>query len=248
LEVNLARATRGRAERRLARAEAAAVEARAALALAVGLEPGSLPEPTGELPAPREVTTPLPELLRRAGERRADLTAFRHRREAASARVQLARSRRLPDLELGAFYEREEGTDEIVGVGVGVAIPIFNRNQGGVAEAEATRDRLDQERSALQLAVAEEVVTAHARVRSATRAAELLRGEVLGSLEESLELLRRAFEAGKIGATEVLLFRRELVESRREHVEALAEAWLGRVALDLAAGRVDGCPIEEETP
>ena len=57
-------------------------------------------------------------------------------------------------------------------------------------------------------------------------------------LEESLELLRRAFEEGKIGATELLLFRRELVESRREYVETLSDAWRARVALDLATGRL----------
>lgn len=38
---------------------------------------------------------------------------------------------------------------------------------------------------------------------------------MVGSLADNLALLRRAFEEGKIGAVEVLLLRREFIESPR---------------------------------
>ncbi len=239
LDVNLARTTRGRAERRLAVTRAAA---------AVGLGPASLPEPAGELPPPAAELPPLAELIALAADHRADLAAFRHQRQAAEARVGLARAERVPDLAFGLSFEREEGTDEILGGGLGISLPLFDRNRGAIAEAEAARERSVHELAARELDVASEVVAAYATLQAAGEAAGLLR-QVLGSAEESFELLRRAFEAGKIGNTELLLFRRELVESRREYVDTLAEAWLARVALDLATGRLtplDPGPATEE--
>jgi len=245
LDLNLARATRGRAERRLAVARATELESRGLLAESVGLGPASLPEPAGEASPPRAETSALADLLAAASANRADLEAFRREREAAEARLRLARAERIPDLEVGFSYEREEGTDDVVGGGLAIDLPLFNRNRGAVAEADATRRRVAHEAAALELGVAGEVVAAWATLSAAASAEELLREQVLGSLEESLELLRRAFEAGKIGTTELLLFRRELVESRREYVETLTDAWLARVALDLAAGRVP--PLELNT-
>ena len=87
------------------------------------------------------------------------------------------------------------------------------------------------------VAVVKQVVDGDRCGRSRT-SAEHLREQVLGTLDESVELLQRSFTAGRIGATEVVTLRREFVASRRETVEALAEAWLARIELDLAVGRL----------
>jgi cobalt-zinc-cadmium efflux system outer membrane protein len=84
--------------------------------------------------------------------------------------------------------------------------------------------------------VRREVATAHARYRAATEALEALDGLVVETLEESLDLLRRALDAGELSGTDVLLLRRELVEGRRERIEAADELWLARIELELATG------------
>jgi outer membrane protein TolC len=43
-------------------------------------------------------------------------------------------------------------------------------------------------------------------------------------------------EAGELSATDVLLLRRDLVEGRREQIEAAGELWLARTDLELAVG------------
>ena len=59
-----------------------------------------------------------------------------------------------------------------------------------------------------------------------------------------------ALDAGKIGASDVLLFRREFVEGQRQYVEALFEAQSARIALDLATGRtpIQFTPAQETQP
>jgi len=141
-------------------------------------------------------------------------------------------------LRLGGFLEREDSSDDIYGATVAVSLPLFNRNQGRIAEAVAAREGLRQQQEALRLAIEQEVVSATHDLRAAQAAAEYLRDQVLGTLEETVDLLQRSFTAGRIGATEVVTLRREFVASRREYVEALADAWLARVDLDLATGHL----------
>jgi len=238
LDLNLARATAGRAERRFLTAEAAAQAARSLLAEVTGLDPADPPEPAGLLALPPGPPPPLPELIASARDRRADLRAFESASRAAEARLRLARALAVPNVRIGGFYSREDGVDTIVGAQLSIGLPLFNRNQGGIAEARAGVDRSAAESRAVALAAEREVAEAWARHRAAQAAAERLREQVVGSLEENLGLLQRAFEAGKVGATELLLFRREFVEAQREFVAAAVEAWTTRVELELASGRL----------
>lgn len=238
IEHNLARVTLGRAEARLRATEAAYMEARAILAESIAEVVNPLPEPTDAIPDLPPEPPDVALLLEAAVANRADIQAFAQATEAARARIRLARSEALPNLVLGGFYEREGGVEKIRGGSLAMAIPVFNRNQGGIALGHAELERTTAERAGLELAVQREVSAAYHNLASARAAAEGLRQNVIGTLEENLDLLQRSLSAGKIGSTEVLVFRREFVESQREYVEAQTFAWQMRVALDLAAGNV----------
>ena len=242
IEVNLAQAQLGRARRNLRLAQAAYAVARATLAEVVGLDPVLVPEPVGELELPGRAVAPVSELVDGAIRHRADLEALRNTIEAARARVELARREVVPDLRVEAFYGREEGTDRLIGGSIGIRIPIFNRNQGAIAEAQAAERSASADREAAALQVRREVVEARVRYEAALDASFTLQESVLGTLTENLSLLERSFEAGKAGWADVLVFRGEFIDSRRDHVESLAEAWFAAVELDLAAGRTPPGP------
>lgn len=237
LELNLAQAAAGRAERRFQLATAEWMAARTLLAEAAGLNPASPPVPVGSFPTEPVSITPLENLVAEALERRPDLASLRQEQEVSRRSLRLERSLAVPDLRLGAFSSREEHED-IRGVGLAIAIPFFNRNQGRVAEARAAVDRTAAETLSGELALRQEVTEARARLEAATAAVGALKDLVVGTLEESLQLLQRAMEAGKVSATNVLLLRRDLIEGRREHVEAAMDAWIARVDLELATGDV----------
>jgi cobalt-zinc-cadmium efflux system outer membrane protein len=233
IEVNLARAATGRAVRSLQEATAAWQEARSRLAEAAGLDPSMPPTAVGGLPVAPANLPSLDELTRRALEHRSDLVAFRRERDRAEGQVTLERSLAVPNLGLGFFTSREEG-DDILGLGAGIAIPIFNRNQGGIAEARGAVNRTGAELASAELVARREVAAAYSHYQAAAEALTALQGLVVETLEENLDLLRRAVEAGELSATDVLLLRRELVEGQREQIEAAGEVWLARTDLELA--------------
>jgi len=236
MEVNLAHVQLGRAERDLRLTAGAYRIARAELAEVVGLDPASPPEPLGELDLPPRRRIALPEVIDGALRHRMDLQALRTSIEANRARIEVARRQVVPDLAFEAFYGREEGTDRLIGGGIGIRIPLFDRNRGPIAEARSAERQAVAETQAATLQVRREVATARARYQASSQAAGDLERQVLGTLEDNLRLLQRSFEAGKTSWTEVLVFRREFVNVQRDYVETIADARLAAIELDLAAG------------
>ena len=245
LDVNLAAAELGRSEGRFQAARAEYALTRASLAGTIGLEPSALPRPSGALRVQLNPPPPLDALLGSARGNRSDLDALRELERESRARHALAGSLAWPNLTVRAFVGREEGTDTILGGGVSIPIPLFNRNQGSVHETRAGIGRAAAARETGQLLAEREVVGAHARYESSVRTAERLRQLVLGTLEQSLELLQRSFDAGKATWPEVVLIRRTLVDGQRELTSAEARARRTWIELQVAAGNM---PIPRITP
>jgi len=236
IELNLARATAGRAGRARRLAQAAHVASRSRLAEITALRPEDPPEVEGELPESSAAVATLGTLLDDALRNRADLVAQRLETESAAQGVRLAKALGVPNPRLGAFYSEEESTDTIKGLSLVFPLPIFQRNQGEVAESVAFSERQRAEVKRIELAVRQQVTSTRAMLEAAVNSAEELRSLVVGTFEESLTFLERALAAGKIGATDVLVLQQQFVASQQEYVEAVAEAWVARVELDLATG------------
>ena len=218
------------------------------LVLPVYLLPAQPPDIHGELDLPLGRYPSITSLLDAAIEQRADLQSFRNTSEAARNRIELFRRRAIPNLEVEAFYGREDSTDRLVGGEVKIRIPVFNRNQGRIAEARAAHRQTLAETEVAEIQIRQEIAAALARYQAARAAGENLQRQVLGTLEENLRLLQRSFEAGKTGWTEVLVFRREFVDVQREYIETLTDARLAGIELDLASGVTPSVIAKEALP
>jgi len=248
MEVNLARVQVGRAERELHLAEGGYAVARSVLAEIVGLDPSDPPAPDGQLELPAREPPALSQLIAGALEHRSDLQAFRETAEAARARIELARRDAVPNLTIGAFVGREDGVDRLAGGGFGIRIPLFNRNRGAIAAARASHRQTLADTDTMELRVRQDVAAALARFRAATAAASTLQQQVLGTLRENLGLLQRSFEAGKVDWTEVLVFRREFVDTQRDYIDTVTDAQLAAIELDLAVGLGAPTPATDPRP
>lgn len=235
IEVNLALAQMGRDERTFYLAQGTHSQARAFLAETIGLDPAAPPEASGKLDVPSAGLPPLTELVDSALGDRQDLKSFRHTLRAAQAQRKVAKRQVIPDLHVGAFFSREESTDRVLGGAIGIDIPLFNRNRGAIAEAEAVQRQAQAEVDATEIQVRQQVASAVSRYQAAASSVQGFK-QVLGNLRENLDLLQRSLEAGKIGWVEILVFRRAFTDAQRDYVETLADARLAAVELKLASG------------
>jgi cobalt-zinc-cadmium efflux system outer membrane protein len=148
--------------------------------------------------------------------------------------VQLGLGLARPEYGVGVRYSREEG-DQIVLGGMTITLPAFSKGQEeraiGTARAVRLRAELDAARSRVQL----EVRTAFDTYQRRLGAVRVLETEALPSLDENEQLTTRSFEVGQLGLPELLLIRREILDTRVEYLNALLEAALARIELDASA-------------
>jgi cobalt-zinc-cadmium efflux system outer membrane protein len=114
----------------------------------------------------------------------------------AEAALQLEIARQHPDIEIGPGYQYEE-RDSFFTVGLAVTLPLFNRNQGPIAEAEARRKE-----AAAQFLVTQAQVIAQseaARERYRTAFSELQQAQAsLDQLHNAVEpRVRQTVAAGE---------------------------------------------------
>ena len=68
------------------------------------------------------------------------LLAAKHRVEAARSGVDLARAERLPDISLRVFREQDllnGRRQDVTGIGLGITIPLWDRNSGRIGEVRS---------------------------------------------------------------------------------------------------------------
>jgi cobalt-zinc-cadmium efflux system outer membrane protein len=115
-----------------------------------------------------------------------------------------------------------------------VELPLFRRNEVARADASARASTAEAQLAVLERRVRQEVRLAAGRVRSARAAVEALGDGAIAAVEENAALVERAHAEGRLGFVEVALLRRQLLDARRDRIDALerlarAEAELGRV-------------------
>jgi cobalt-zinc-cadmium efflux system outer membrane protein len=236
LEINTARVERGRTAQERGRAEQEVAIAVAELQRLLALPPEEALVVRGNLSAAHTEPEELSALIGKALESRSDLQAARFDLLSARAASHLASREWLPRPRLGVSFAHEEGAEIVQGV-VGIDLPAFNRNQGGRGTASARVVQAEQSLQAARRRAEQEIRLAHRRLRAAEETASAFATEVVNAMQENLDLGNRAFQAGEIDFTQLLLIRRESLEAQRAYVGALEELNAASVDLNRTLGR-----------
>lgn len=190
--------------------------ARARLAEAIGL-PGHLfeflPMSIGHY-SPQLSAEQLHEMRAQALQGRADLRAALAEYAATQSALQLEVAKQYPDVRLGTGYDWDQGDSKWKLFSLSAELPVFNRNQGPIAEAKAKREEAAAKFTALQAKVS-------ADIDAATQVFRTSRALTTSAMFESLRQQEQAIAAQvKAGAGEQL----DLLNARLERltVEALS--------------------------
>jgi cobalt-zinc-cadmium efflux system outer membrane protein len=168
--------------------------------------------------------------------------------EHAKASLARVRADRIPNffIRAGAGYsfERTEAGRDVGSefrVEVGVPLPIFDRNQGTIVQAEAQQRVAEAELRRLELGLRSRLAAAFRSYRDARRTVERYRAVVLGAAQQSYELFSARAQEMAAAYPQVMIARRTLGQVRAEHVRALIEARHAAVLLEgfLLTGGLD---------
>ncbi len=220
--------TKAVAEMEMARLDADAAESalmvsRNALAAMWGGDPsnfqtasgsfGDLPERLPSIDALRVQLAANPELALRSAH-------VAVRQAALESEV----AKRVPDLTVAAGVKRfEEDETQALIFGIGVPLPLFDRNQGNIAAArhELAKARAEQRAAGVELST--QLLATHTGLTSARSRAQVLRTKVVPAMESACQAMHSGYGEGKYDLREVLDAQRALFAAKLDLIDALAD-------------------------
>jgi cobalt-zinc-cadmium efflux system outer membrane protein len=142
---------------------------------------------------------------------------------------------RVPDILLQGFYEKE--IDRIgLGGGIGITIPLWYLNQGGIQTARAEERRASLDLKLLEIEITSRLEDEYKNYKVAFEQSKIFSGELLDRAKRSLEIAQFSYEQGEIGLLDVLDALRTYRDTLKEYYQVLYEFYLSQITLERIAG------------
>jgi outer membrane protein TolC len=167
---------------------------------------------------------------------RLDLRSKEAEYHAAEEELRLAVSGQYPKLKIGPSFEHDGVSDNYIGVGASLELPLFDRNQGGIAAATAARVRVHAEYTSLLHRLTASAFAARARARAAKAEIDAEERDVLPLLQHNQDLARAAFEARELNVLDWVTAQQRALRTRRAYLESVVAYRLAILDLDAATG------------
>ncbi len=239
-----ARIARDRTRISLEEAKRQEVEAYGDLAESLGLPARALAGINFDFDFVTDLPQDLPgeEAQRHALLNRPDILSSLAEYSASQSALQLEIAKQYPDIHLGPGYTWDEGENKWF-IGLSLTLPIFNRNSGPIAEAEARREQAAASFTALQAHVINEIDRTLAGYGAARNTLETARN-LLDAERVRQETLRLRLRPGEVSRFTLVSAEVSLISAELSHLDALAKAQQARGLLEDALRR----PLNQPSP
>lgn len=172
---------------------------------------------------------------------RPDVVAKDRTLSQRSAELKLAQALRVPDVTVGADYSIQgpqgPNTPQQYGFGLSVPLPLFNRNQGGILQAEASRRTAQSDLDKTKLQVEIDVENAYRDFTQTALLAKAYQGGVLDDAKTSREIAEKAYARGGMTILDLLDAFRTFNVTMQGYLDALFAYQRSLLEIDAAVGR-----------
>lgn len=211
-------------------------EARAKLASALGVSSKAIES----IPISSDIFAPIPELpamevRQQALLGRPDILSALAEYAASQSALQLEIAKQYPDLHLGPGYSWDAGARKW-SLGLSLVLPIFNQNQGPIAEAKATRLHAMANFNAIQARAISEIdagLAGYQFVQTKLAAADAL----LAAQNKQLQNMKASFKVGATDKVALLGTQLEMSQIELARIDILAKTQQALGALEDAVQR-----------
>jgi cobalt-zinc-cadmium efflux system outer membrane protein len=246
LEVSLARVEVARSEGRKAEAERELYPAKARLLALMGFSQAEEASFNGSLEG-KPFAKGLEALKGLALAKRPDIRALESEKAKSDAEITLAQAEAMPNITAGLGYQRENTAievfgeevrtrDNLIGLKLSIPIPLFDRNQAGIREAQARKGCAENRYLFARQAIAREVEAAWARLAATEKSLSIYAKDIIPQLEENLKLIQEAYSLGEVGILTVIEEQKKFFEVNDGYLTALYNRQTALVKLESAVG------------
>lgn len=144
----------------------------------------------------------------------------------AQVALQRARVEPIPNISTQASVQYDESTnDTIAGLQVGVPLPLWNRNQGGIRQAQAEVAEARRNAARVELDLKRRLADAFQSYAAARAQAETYVTSILPKSRQTLELAQRGYRLGEVGYLDILTAQRTYSQTNLAYLDALSALW-----------------------
>jgi len=138
--------------------------------------------------------------------------------------LEAAQAERIPNLTLAAGVQRyEEDRTHALIFGVGVPLPLFDRNQGNIAAARHELAKARAEERSVAIGLSSRLNATYIRLCAAHRRVLALQAKVVPAMQEAYNATHSGYREGKYDLMLVLDAQHTLFAAKRDMVDALAD-------------------------
>jgi len=142
---------------------------------------------------------------------------------------------RFPDIFLQGFYEREIDKTSLGG-GIGISIPLWNLNQGGIQSARAEERKASYDLKLLEIEIGNRLDNQYKNYKVAFEQSKIFSEELLDRSKRSLEIAQFSYEQGETPLLDVLDALRTYRDTLREFYQVLYEFYISEITLEKISG------------
>lgn len=162
--------------------------------------------------------------------------------EMAAAVADLSRSRRalnrayaepVPDIGTQFTVQYDNSTDDtIAGIQVGMPLPIWNKNQGGIRQAQAEITAASQNIDRVALDLQNRLAATFREYANARTQAQTYATEILPRADRTFQLVQSGFALGELGYLDLLTAQRTYTQTNLAYLNSLNALWQSRTKID----------------
>ena len=133
-------------------------------------------------------------------------------------------------MQTGAFYD-DASKDTFATIQLSMPIPVHDRNQGGIAQAQADAIAARKVVERIELQLQQRLAGVYLKYDQARQQAARYGGVILDKAKQNLDLNRQSYESGESSYLAVLTAQRSYSETRLAWLNALEQLWTATVEI-----------------
>lgn len=147
--------------------------------------------------------------------------------------VDRAYAGRIPNVDLQGSVQHDNVThNEIANIQVGMPLPFWNRNQGGIRRARAELAGAQGDVLRVELSLQQRLASAYQRYVNARQQVERYKLDILPDAQSSLDLVTNGYKQGEFGFLMLLTSQRTFFQTNLAYLDSLRQLRESRALID----------------
>ena len=166
-----------------------------------------------------------------------DIERYTFEQHLHEAELRLAEARAKPSWSVTAGVRRFELTnDQAFVAGMSIPLTTRNRNQGGIAKAQANLMRTDADRETIRLRIETQLFSLHQELNHSLHRANALGEEIIPRSELAFSETQKAYLLGRYRYSELRTVQAELFDAQMGLIEASIDAHRNVIEIERLIG------------